>query len=436
LGLATAERTSGCFEAERPEKLEPEKRHLINGNGNSNIAPAAHRRVRLRKEHFFFVVLSGLLIAATIAAVEIADRLLLGLQSHALMYPPHRTIVFPGEDGAWTVHTNWLGLRDPETHHIAKRNGIRIVAIGDSTTFGFGVNDQDAWPHLLEAELVQAEVWNLGQPGAGPLTYADIAESVVDYLRPDLILVGILQADDLKQCTARSHPTPEPLMVMAKHWLPGFSLTAARVKKHSYPLDDHPEQVISRWKELASSVVASFSPAQKQKYEKIPERTRALFVAGSLNPYLVDLAIKQPSYMADILNEDLDTKQLSACLQDALLRIRGVAKRNNARVLVMSIPSGFFTARHQVETRAALGFDVAEDSLTTRKVDDIVARVAKSAGLTFVAFTDQFRQQSLRERLFLEWDGHQSRAGNKLLSQLIAKYLAGKPNLDLSEIPP
>jgi hypothetical protein len=79
---------------------------------------------------------------------------------------------------------------------------------------------------------------------------------------------------------------------------------------------------------------------------------------------------------------------------------------------------------------------VAEDSLTTRKVDDIVARVAKSAGLTFVAFTDQFRQQSLRERLFLEWDGHQSRAGNKLLSQLIAKYLAGKPNLDLSEIPP
>src|SRR3954465_10007 len=98
------------------------------------------------KNIVFFVVLFGLTTGATVAAVEISDRLLLGLQSHALIFLPHKTIVFPGDEGAWTVHTNWLGLRDPETHRLEKRNGFRVAAIGDSTTFGWGVNDDDAWP--------------------------------------------------------------------------------------------------------------------------------------------------------------------------------------------------------------------------------------------------------------------------------------------------
>src|SRR5205823_1896613 len=104
----------------------------------------------------FGIILFGLLIAATVAAVEIADRLLLGLQSHALIFPPHKTIVFTGEEGDWTVHTNWLGLRNPETHRIAKSKGTRILAIGDSTTFGWGVNDEDAWPRFLENSLTEA----------------------------------------------------------------------------------------------------------------------------------------------------------------------------------------------------------------------------------------------------------------------------------------
>lgn len=387
------------------------------------------------KNIIFFVVLFGLLTGGTFAALEIADRLLLGLQSHALLFPAHRTIVFPGEEGTWTFHTNWLGLRDPETHHIVKK-GPRVVAIGDSTTLGWGVNNEDAWPHILETGLAAAEVWNLGQPGAGPLEYAHTAEAVVDYLRPDLILLGILQADDLKQCTARSALAPESFMAIVKRRLPGFSLTAARIKREPSIFENYPEQIEVLWKELARSVVDSFTVAQKERYEKIPERARVLFSTGSLNPALINLAVKQPSYMADILKEDSENGKRLACLRDTFLRVRAVANRNHARVLVISIPSGFFTSRNQLETRAALGFDVADEFLTTRRVDDIVAGAAKSAGLAFVTFTDQFRQESLRQHLFLEWDGHYSRAGNKLISQLIAAHLASKPNLNLLDVSP
>jgi lysophospholipase L1-like esterase len=380
----------------------------------------------------FFVLLTGV----TFAAVEIADRLLLGLQSHALIFPARKTMVFPGDEGTWTVHTNWLGLRDPETHRIVKRNGIRIAAIGDSFTFGWGVNDQDAWPLLLETALDQAEVWNLGRPGAGPREYADIAESVIDYLHADLIFVGILQADDLKQCTARSHPVPEPLTAVMKRWLPGFTLTAERIRKKPSFWESVPEQIEPTWRAMAASVVASFTPAEREKYEKIPEKVRTLFMAGSLNPALIDIATKSPSYFTDILKENPETQEISKCLSDTLLRIRAVAKRNRARVLVMSIPYGIYTSRDAQETRALLGFDVGEDFLTTRKVDVVVAGAAKSAGLPFVAFTDQFRKESLRQRLFLEWDGHLNRAGNKFLAQLIAAHLQNKPNLELSDLPP
>ena len=72
-----------------------------------------------------------------------------------------------GESVKCTVSTNELGLRHGE---LASGNPFRILALGDSTTFGVGVDDGDTWPAQLQAILDpegtgRYEVLNAGVPG-------------------------------------------------------------------------------------------------------------------------------------------------------------------------------------------------------------------------------------------------------------------------------
>ncbi len=84
----------------------------------------------------------------------------------------------------------------------------RIVAVGDSYTYGWGVNIEETWLRRLEQMVSlpgrQTETINLGKPGTGPPFYAEITQTVVPLLEPDLILVGILQGNDIAHRVGRA----------------------------------------------------------------------------------------------------------------------------------------------------------------------------------------------------------------------------------------
>lgn len=84
-----------------------------------------------------------------------------------------------------------------------KENSKRILAIGDSGTFGLGVKRQQAWPTLLESSLRKekrnVEVFNFGIPGAllqdSVLFYRQYLQSY----NPDTVILGIFLANDINQ---------------------------------------------------------------------------------------------------------------------------------------------------------------------------------------------------------------------------------------------
>lgn len=99
------------------------------------------------------------------------------------------------------VHTNSLGFRGVREYSIEKpREGIRIAVLGDSFVFGFGVQDGEAFPALLESQDKTREVLNLGVPGYGMdqiyLSYREIARKY----HPDRVLIGIFP-EDFWRCT-------------------------------------------------------------------------------------------------------------------------------------------------------------------------------------------------------------------------------------------
>jgi lysophospholipase L1-like esterase len=103
---------------------------------------------------------------------------------------------------SFSLETNSLGFRDREFNS-SRMDRTRILALGDSFTYGWGVEIEQSWPKILESKLRAAgrdvEVANLGKPGGSPKDYADIAEKATPILKPDLIIVAVLQGDDLAQ---------------------------------------------------------------------------------------------------------------------------------------------------------------------------------------------------------------------------------------------
>ena len=111
---------------------------------------------------------------------------------------PRRNGTFEG----MRVRTNSLGMRggepSPEDSSL-----YRITALGDSFTFGFGVEEEAAYPAVLERILNESpegrrrrfEVLNLGVVGYNTRDEAVVLESRALPLRPRAVIVGYVLND-------------------------------------------------------------------------------------------------------------------------------------------------------------------------------------------------------------------------------------------------
>jgi lysophospholipase L1-like esterase len=95
-----------------------------------------------------------------------------------------------------SVTINNLGMRGPDTT-LAKPPGVfRILGVGDSITFGYGVRVEDTFLKVLEQDLnasahagVKYEVLNAGVPATGLEYYTHFIENDAPAMHPDLIVV-------------------------------------------------------------------------------------------------------------------------------------------------------------------------------------------------------------------------------------------------------
>ena len=98
------------------------------------------------------------------------------------------------------VTTNSRGYRSPEVR--SDRERFRVLALGNSCTFGLGVDDDETWPVRLEQALRRtvgpaAEVINAGVPGYTSYQGKKFLERAGLALSPDLVIItfGFNDAD-------------------------------------------------------------------------------------------------------------------------------------------------------------------------------------------------------------------------------------------------
>jgi hypothetical protein len=91
------------------------------------------------------------------------------------------------------VRTNKEGFREKELEPENPQKYIRIFVIGDSFTFGQGIEEKDRFSNLLDAELNRArngyEVLNFGRPGAETVDETLILKKIIGKFQPDYVLL-------------------------------------------------------------------------------------------------------------------------------------------------------------------------------------------------------------------------------------------------------
>ena len=149
------------------------------------------------------LLLAGALVALLLLAELAASFTRAGNAAYFVADPDLVLVRKPGMDGyTWgdgrwiACHINALGLRGDELPATRDPHELRVLCVGDSFTFGGGVETQDAWPAQLQALLGPPEtsgvrVLNGGANGWDtPWQRLYLEKRGLADIRPDVVVLG------------------------------------------------------------------------------------------------------------------------------------------------------------------------------------------------------------------------------------------------------
>ena len=107
------------------------------------------------------------------------------------------------EKQVFRVSSNSDGLRAATAVRQKEEGALRVMTLGCSTTFGWGVDDQESYPaqlqSLIEASgMIQVEVINAGQPGYTSFQGRWLWGESLRFYEPDVVLIGYVVQDARK----------------------------------------------------------------------------------------------------------------------------------------------------------------------------------------------------------------------------------------------
>ncbi len=271
-----------------------------------------------------------------------------------------------------------------------------IVAVGDSLTFGLGVQNDQAWPAIVQRDLGKPLI-SLGLVGAGPQQYLRLYETFGAKLRPKLVLVGIYAQNDFWDAGMfdqwQRTGVGDNYMVWRNFGRPlryTFSLrhpieTAEGVfRAHVYPV-------------LRSSYLYNLVRAMRGGDAQAVGPAKAMdFPDGGRMQFFVD------DFLIKTVGARRDAPEFRLVL-DALQRLHGLATKQGARVLMVLLPS-----KEEVYLPLT-GESLPDPALALRQAFD-------EAGISYLDLVPTFREHAKKgERLFFEVDTHPNERGYALI---------------------
>jgi hypothetical protein len=354
------------------------------------------------------LALLGASVLVALGATELVLRLAPGLLSeearlrlswqeqklsHAARTRPDSSIGFlyvPGghdQVRQGDVHFSYTTDGDGFRNAGPRPDRAQVVAVGDSWTFGFGVDDSVAWPRLLGDSLRPLEVRNLGLIGSGPEQYTRVLERFGLPLHPAVILYGVFPGNDLDDQEAFDRWARDGRRGNFAEWRTyGPAGRSPPLWQRSYLAVALEEGWRFRHERFAGSTIRlpDGSPLQLAPARLLPKADR--------------------SHRGDpVFDEALA----------AVDRARALAERAGSRLVVLVFPT---KEEVYLPLRGAKA-----PALTSRWVPAL-----RDLGVECLDLTETFRAHAGGGPLYFEVDGHANAAGNRVIAQAVQSYLRAR----------
>lgn len=282
------------------------------------------------------------------------------------------------------IHINRDGFRDVDYPLKKKATVFRIMVIGDSFTFGQGVNLEDTYSKHLERRINDigktSEVISCGVIGYGMWQYLETLKRKVIPYKPDLVILGLFIDDITTSVSPYKH---------LQNW-PGtnpFAKDASGMMSRSYLWN-----FLKNWITL---VETKYRYLRGHKYLKGIEKRKE--ATGPAHP---------ESNWYQIMYGKLP-KNIYSDFAETLYTFIRICETVNTQVIVVLIPDA--AQLHEPDRQ---------------KVNLFVAQICKDIGVPFVDVIKRFEKEEDPRTLYLfPLDAHTSPKGHRLIADSIFEQI-------------
>jgi len=332
---------------------------------------------------------------------------------------PDITEAYKTEEFTITATMSSQGLRNGEVTVPKPKNVYRILALGDSFTFGWGINLEDSWLKLLEKKLhadgKKVEIVNAGIPGAGVHEETLICQAYKDYIGADALLIQLF-TDDLYQALAEKNMT-KLVSPLIKIW-PTLARLRDPIVQYNVSLQPKKGETLDAavyWKKL----VDSMWKVDPSILSRLSLKAKELYLTAKINPSLVHSAHNFPQFLVFWL--DAGQQEQTLGLLEEQLSVLKKKCSGNMPVLVVFMPSNELVSVTYQDAKKELGYEI-DQRLLTANVDDMIGQKVKNVGWEYVSLLPEFRRDTCEDCYYL-YDGHFTKVGNERAADLLAPKL-------------
>lgn len=332
--------------------------------------------------------------------------------------PNYSGIVRIDTQTAFHVTHNAQGLRDKD-HPYEKPTGVtRILALGDSFVWGFGVAQDELFSEIIERDNPRIEVINMGVSGYGTdqqfLTYT---EEGYKY-HPDLVVLAFYANDYTEIATSLSYGYPKPCATIDDGNLTFWNVPVPRTAETERKMYGNPETMFGRVKKFLRRHTHTY-PFIAARLNSIPALRRVIVASGLGDEYgrsLQGLGMMQHQ----------DAGKISALLERLLADLKRETAKRGTALLLVNIPIKENAANGRVSYSSTLPDAVSQNDTISAELGEISRR----NNINFVNLLGAVRaKQEGGGKCYNSsaLDIHFNREGQLLLARAITDWLQRNP---------